>query len=483
MASRGEIAWMAGAVVLAFASRLVYCFQRGLGAGLDHLYDDALITLRYSRNLTDGLGLVYNPGELCLGTSSPLYALLIALPAAVGLDPLWSAVLFNIGCDAAICVLLVYLCRGLPLLQALAPGAFLLQSNILYWSGTGMEFSLLVLLGWGAVALFAAGRHGWAGVVAAAALICRLDAPIFLAGFALLALAAAWRERRIPWRFLGGFAAASAPWWLYAFATYGHLVPLSARARYLLYQSDPWGGQAVAVLAGSVWLLPAALGAFFAWRGPAPTPTPRLSFFLRVLSLHPLFFLLAYEASGGRIYRRYQVALDASLVVLGCWALAVLVDQLRQAPQARRVLASAALTACALLLGRPSAVALLYPFKEIGTPGNSVHYRAARWISENSPPDALLAAGNVGYLGYFAGRTIFDLNGLVSPRAFEALARGDSRASLLAAVKPELVALAPEELEPLRQALADNGYVLAEKFCHPDLCYHVFKCARDAGGS
>jgi hypothetical protein len=474
-ASRAEIAWMAAAVLLAAASRLVYCFHRGLGAGLDHLYDDALITLRYSRNLAEGLGLVYNPGELCLGTSSPLYALLIALPASFGFDPLWSAVSFNIGCDAAVCVLLIYLCRGFPLLQALAPCGYLLHSNILYWSGTGMEFSLLVLLGYATVAAFAAGRHGLAGVLAGLALVGRLDAVIFLAGLGVVALLAALREKRIPWRFPAGFAAASAPWFCFAAMTYGHLVPLSARARYLLYQSQSWGGEAVAVLAGSAWLLPAALGAFFAWHGPALSP--RLSFFLRVLSLHPLFFLLAYEASGGRIYRRYQVALDASLVLLGCFALAVLAAELRQAKAGRRLAAAAALFGCAVLLAKPSAVALLYPFRDGGSPGNSVHLRAARWIAESSPPEAVVMAGNIGYLGYFTRRTIFDLNGLVSPRAYEALRRGESRAVLIAAVKPEVVALDPDESALLAPALAENGYHLAEKFRHPelpDLFYRVF---------
>lgn len=480
-ARRGEIAWMAAAVLLAAASRLAYCFHRGLGAGLDHLYDDALITLRYSRNLAEGLGLVYNPGEPCLGTSSPLYALLMALPASLGLDPLWSAVIFNIGCDAAICVLLVYICRGLPILQCLAPLGFLLHSNILYWSGTGMEFSLLVLLGYGAVALYAAGRHGWAGALAGLALVGRLDAVIFLAGFGVVALFAAMREERIPWRLPAAAAAAAAPWFLFAAWRYGDLVPLSARARYLLFQSRPWRGDAVGILLGSPWLLPAALGVFFAWRRADPPLPPRLSFFLRVLSLHPLFFLLAYEASGGRIYRRYQVALDASLVLLGCFAGALLLGRLRRAPVARRLAAAAALLGCAWLLARPSAAALFYPFTKAGTPGNWVHFRAARFIAENSSTDAVVMAGNIGYLGYFSRREIFDINGLVSPRAHQALRGGASQASLVAAVEPDLVALDPDETMLLAPALADHGYVLAEEFRHPEvpeLYYRVFSRRR-----
>jgi arabinofuranosyltransferase len=40
--------------------------------------DDAFITFRYARNLLEGYGLVYNPGEQVLGTTTPLYAGLMA---------------------------------------------------------------------------------------------------------------------------------------------------------------------------------------------------------------------------------------------------------------------------------------------------------------------------------------------------------------------------------------------------------------------
>ncbi|MFQ5921958.1 MAG: hypothetical protein ACE5M4_03875, partial [Anaerolineales bacterium] len=47
--------------------------------------DDAYITFRYARNLLDGHGLVYNPGEAVLGTTTPLFALLLsALGVPIG---------------------------------------------------------------------------------------------------------------------------------------------------------------------------------------------------------------------------------------------------------------------------------------------------------------------------------------------------------------------------------------------------------------
>ncbi len=39
----------------------------------------------------------------------------------------------------------------------------------------------------------------------------------------------------------------------------------------------------------------------------------------------------------------------------------------------------------------------------------------ARWVAKNTPQDALIAAHDIGALGYFADRSILDLAGLVSP--------------------------------------------------------------------
>jgi hypothetical protein len=44
-----------------------------------HPFEDTFITFRYARNLSDGLGLVYNVGERVLGTTTPLYAVILAM--------------------------------------------------------------------------------------------------------------------------------------------------------------------------------------------------------------------------------------------------------------------------------------------------------------------------------------------------------------------------------------------------------------------
>src|SRR5262245_39796064 len=53
--------------------------------------DDALITVRYADHLARGEGLVYDAGERTLGTTAPLWALVLAAAAKVGADPVAAA--------------------------------------------------------------------------------------------------------------------------------------------------------------------------------------------------------------------------------------------------------------------------------------------------------------------------------------------------------------------------------------------------------
>ncbi|MCF7809982.1 hypothetical protein K9N50_03230 [bacterium] len=72
------------------------------------LVDDAFISFRYAKNLVDGNGLVYNPGERVEGYSNFLWVLLTAGGYLLGMQPEHTAVALSIPIFAA-CLLLSYL--------------------------------------------------------------------------------------------------------------------------------------------------------------------------------------------------------------------------------------------------------------------------------------------------------------------------------------------------------------------------------------
>ncbi len=66
--------WVHASVILAVCL-IVYRVATGMWGWT---YDDVYIIYRYARNFAGGMGMVYNPGQAYLGTSSPGYTLLLA---------------------------------------------------------------------------------------------------------------------------------------------------------------------------------------------------------------------------------------------------------------------------------------------------------------------------------------------------------------------------------------------------------------------
>jgi hypothetical protein len=114
-----------------------------------HPIDDAYISFRYARNLAQGFGLVYNPGEWVLGTTAPLWAIVLAGGYRLGfIDLPLLATVISALCDAASVVFLVQVgmrlgwrpigaaCVGLawalnPISVAFATGA---METSLFWA-------------------------------------------------------------------------------------------------------------------------------------------------------------------------------------------------------------------------------------------------------------------------------------------------------------------------------------------------------------
>src|SRR5438105_15675116 len=77
--------------------------------------DDAFITFRYSRNILEGQGFVYNPGTRVLGTTTPLFTLVMAAIGGLlgGQDFQWYAIAVSALADAGTAALLLLLARRL----------------------------------------------------------------------------------------------------------------------------------------------------------------------------------------------------------------------------------------------------------------------------------------------------------------------------------------------------------------------------------
>lgn len=191
-------------------------------------FDDAFITYRYADNLRTGLGLVYNPGEWVLGTTAPLYAVLLAALSRIGpsieVCAHWVSIgAWIVGAWAALGLLWQQQRR-----MAGAAAAILIAMLPAMIPALGMETAFLV-----AVLLLASwawmnNKGVLAAILSAIAILARQDAALLIA---LLILARSVTRRRILWREVLLLLGAVLPWFVFAFSRYGTLLPNSVLAK------------------------------------------------------------------------------------------------------------------------------------------------------------------------------------------------------------------------------------------------------------
>ena len=202
------------------------------------LFDDAMISMTYARNLADGHGLVWNPGERVEGITNLGWTLYMAL---LHLLPVAQAKMSLLVQVSAAGLLIAGLAFTRKIAIAISGGsrfvwigsvlasAFYLP--IVNWSLQGMEVALLILLVNAAIclairAVSARAFSPWPYMLLAGAMLVRLDMAVPFA----VVLAYLWktdraaRSKHLAWG-LGLLAAAIAVQTAFRLAYYGDLVP------------------------------------------------------------------------------------------------------------------------------------------------------------------------------------------------------------------------------------------------------------------
>ena len=230
----------------------------GLLAWLAHvawfLCDDAFISFRYARNLLEGHGLVFNPGEYVEGYSNFLWTLELALLWALfDLRPEYVAPWLSVACTVATIATMLWWVVRTPRLQErrivawMALGLVCSSATFAVWtSGGGLEtrqFTFFILLGVVSLALYRHSRWGLltTALSLTAAAYTRPEGPLVAACcFAWFAIQHFLTNRRLPWRELGilvgPFLLLVAAHYLFRYSYYGEWLPNTYYAKYV----RPW---------------------------------------------------------------------------------------------------------------------------------------------------------------------------------------------------------------------------------------------------
>ena len=241
MAEKGWPPSLASPIAWALALTLVVVAQAIVivtGPG-DPFVDDAWISLRYARNLVEGLGLVFNPGERVEGYTHPLWVLLDAVILALRLPP--KAVLSLLGVGAWLAAALA---TGRAAREAGASkeaqvfaGAIVAFAAMgVFWGLSGLETAAFAWVLVEAVRLSCAARRGessavGAGVVFGLACWLRPEGALTLAVVLAVSVFGSAREGKGARAFsdatkvLAAAIAVYAPWELFRVVYYGAFVP------------------------------------------------------------------------------------------------------------------------------------------------------------------------------------------------------------------------------------------------------------------
>jgi arabinofuranosyltransferase len=422
--------------------------------------DDTYITLRYSRNVAEGLGPTFNAtGPRAEGYTSLVWMLLLAVPHALGLD----AVVFAKGLGtAATFATLVVTARW-----AAGEGARLTgdRSNAAAWAGasaamclaaipatavhavSGMETALFTLLLVGmfvSSADLAAGRRLASSRLVTLALLTGLTRPEGnLAAFAVIAMTAASlpREQRfaLALRAALGWALPIAAYELWRRAYYGLTFPLPFYVKLATPGVLPGWPDVLDWLRG-----PALHFAPLLIPGLVRPSRPFRAALVGTLALIGFFVLPQHQMGYDH---RYLAPLDPMLALLAGLGLARLVTWSRW-PVAATQAAAAAAVVVAAGLEAIGARAVIGGEADYGRGLAEAHERLGRDLRALDMPAGRLVISDAGAVPYFSGWWTLDLVGL-NDRVIATTGRRDPEWVL--AQRPDVVVLAspsPDRVEP-----------------------------------
>lgn len=411
--------------------------------------DDSYIFYSYAKNLAEGHGYVFNPGERVNATSSPLYTLLLVLCYMTFrfIPGVTLPVIGHLIGVASLFAIGVALRRAFrepadSLFACLVPFVFL--ANPLLSGAVGMETFLTMALAVGSLAAYARDRKGWSALLCSFAVLSRPDTLLLAA---ILLTYEVVRQRRFP--ALGvaiTFLLPIAAWLVFSKLYFGSLIPSTVDAKLAQTSAGLWGEGPVflkglfsgATLCSGISHYPEAVRITVVLLGLLVIGT--LAGIVMSLALcrkssivlHPLFhlsvtwnflYLLAYIILDAPAYSWYYTPLTLGMALLVTLPLETSIrnscsNWIRASRTASTGLV-AALTLVAVML--PLTVSRMPATERKGT-----HELAAEWLNARVPGGTSIGANDIGVLRfYYEKGPIIDGAGLVTPDVVDHLRRGE----------------------------------------------------------
>lgn len=418
--------WLIILLVCGALSLGVYLWASAWLYRLGFPLDDAWIHQTYARNLATYGEWAFIHGQPSAGSTAPLWSGLLAIGYWIGLNPYLWTFLLGWAALSGLAVLGAYSFRvlspGRPEVAAWVGVFMLLEWHLVWAAGSGMEtlsYALIVLV---VLVYIARGRINWLilGLLIGLSVWLRPDG-ITLIGPAIVVIyfkERDWRERSaaigklavgicflfLPYLLFNRLLAGA--WWPNTF--------FAKQAEYAVLRSNPlWKraveqlmlplvGVGVILLPGFVWMIVVSIR--------------QRDWGKMVGAIWFLGFLMVYAWRLPVIYQHGRYVIPA-MPIYFLWSIVGLVDWVK--PDSiifwRRTLSRTWILLVIVVLSIFWGLGLRAYALDVAVIESEM-VEAAKWVAGNTEPDALIAAHDIGAMGYFAQRPLLDLAGLVSPQ-------------------------------------------------------------------
>jgi hypothetical protein len=416
-------------LLLAIAVRLIFHLLTG------YLADDAFITFRYAVNFGSGNGFVYNVGEHVLGTTTPLFAFILTVLSIARIEPPTGALIVSFLSAGLTTVLIYRMAQSIRFLRlAFVPAlCYILWPRSIAADCSGMETAFFTFL---IAASFYYQRRHQAVYALGAATLATLTRPEGLILLGLLVAYNLYKEKEKWLQYLAVPSVILLPWIIIAGFYFGSPVPNSLFAKEALYGRI--GGMTVWEKASSVvgWNSPLGIllipilviGARWLWK-------KQLFGALELIWLAAMFAFYIFVPA--RLFFWY-VAPIYPVLLLFIGAIFVQAYENALWLGEKRVWAGGVLAVVITI------VLVSYDYKPIAyfrtaqRTQDVVHREIGEYLFEHANPDDIVAAEDIGYIGYYSKLRIIDRDGLVSPEVLPYNRIGEY-GKLIADFKPEWV--------------------------------------------
>lgn len=393
--------------------------------------DDTYIHMQYARNLAEAGELSFNRGDPSYGATSPLWVGLLALVHIAGGDlATWIRVFSWAAGALSIAAIYFFVMKldGRRLVAAAAAAVLACEAWLLRWSSTGMESSFALLAALACLtASLTATRSVWKsalfGLLLFLAYLARPEVGLMVPA-AFVAFALAERETPVGRRFLWllVFTVLTACWLILIRSHTGTFLPLTAGAKQ--GRSSFGTGMLASALIplkiiGATLLLPAAAAVLFTiagvFRDRSLFETGKgLSRGGLLLLLLWVFLLPAvYVIFDFHVLSRYLLPVFPAIIAVGFTGAARLFSGAGKKTMRRAIVIIAGAAMMQSLVFYFTVV--VRPTREFSRGLDGVIVPMGRWLADNSPPGSVVASPDIGAIGYFSGREVLDLGGLVTP--------------------------------------------------------------------